>query len=95
MFAGGKHGSGTAAVTTAVLEAQNLRRAYFFIYNKTTDAAEIIWLTFGSAGAAGEGIPVPKGCWYELNETNMTTAQINIISSSGSPAYSYHLGDRI
>lgn len=79
--------SGSASTTSAQIVAGNPYRTYFFFQN--LDASIIQYINFGSAATAGSGsIKVAAGATFEMRlEGYVSTDAINVISASGTPAY--------
>ena len=86
-----------ATVTTSNAEklaAATEPRSKISLYNTSSTATEIIYIAFGVASAANEGIVLAAGAGIVIdrNERNEQTLQaaVNAISASGSPVLAIH-----
>lgn len=79
--------SGSASTTSAQVAATNSNRRYFYFQN--LDASIAVYLNFGSAATAGSGsIKIPAGGSFAMTMGDfVSTDAINVISASGTPAY--------
>lgn len=87
---GGQLGYGTGTTTSFVasstvqeLLAQNTAREYAIISNSGSVAAYISLNSTSTGFAAGEGIYIPAGGSYEINNSNLWMGPVYIVTTSG------------
>lgn len=68
----------TVTTASAELVAANPNRSYLLIQNN--DATGVVYVNFGAAATAANGVKIPPGGSYELN-SNIATNAVNAIGS--------------
>ena len=90
-FSGKAKGGGTATEVSRLAIPADAYRKALGIFNNSDD--DIMWLSFGSAAVAGQGIPLYPHDGYEMGQYSITPDDIHIVMDAGKTgSYSWYTG---